>query len=67
MSTRHFVSGSSIILAGWLGATFLNEVPAQRYPKLDRTPATAKADTELKKGGETTLGKSPSLQVSLSQ
>lgn len=67
MSTRHFVSGSSIILAGWLGATFLNEVPAQRYPKLDRTPATAKVDTDLKQGGETALGKSPSLQVSLSQ
>ncbi len=36
MSTSRFVSGSSIILAGWLGATFLNEVPAQRYPKLDK-------------------------------
>lgn len=21
---------------GWLGATFLNEVPSQRYPKLDK-------------------------------
>ncbi|MEO8615166.1 MAG: hypothetical protein ABI600_08505 [Luteolibacter sp.] len=39
MSIRNFVSGSSVILAGWLGATFLNEVPAQRYPKLDKTPA----------------------------
>lgn len=43
MNTRRFVSGSSVLLAGWLGATFLNEVPAQRYPKLDRS--TAKADT----------------------
>ena len=41
MNTRRFVSGSSVILAGWLGATFLNEVPAQRYPKLDKKPATA--------------------------
>jgi hypothetical protein len=41
MSTRRFVSGSSVILAGWLGATFFNEVPAQRYPKLDKKPATA--------------------------
>lgn len=41
MNTRCFVSGSSIILAGWLGATFLNEVPSQRYPKLDKTPETA--------------------------
>ena len=39
MSTRRFVSGSSVILAGWLGATFLNEVPAQRYPKLDKQAA----------------------------
>jgi hypothetical protein len=41
MNTRCFVSGSSILLAGWLGATFLNEVPSQRYPKLDKKPATA--------------------------
>ncbi len=41
MNTRRFVSGSSVILAGWLGATFFNEVPAQRYPKLDKKPATA--------------------------
>ena len=41
MSPRRFVSGSSVILAGWLGATFFNEVPAQRYPKLDKKPATA--------------------------
>jgi hypothetical protein len=46
MSTRHFVSGSSVILAGWLGATFLNEVPAQRYPKLDRKPDTASVQIE---------------------
>ncbi len=39
MSTRRFVSGSSVILAAWLGATFLNEVPAQRYPKLDKQAA----------------------------
>ncbi len=41
MNTRRFVSGSSLILAGWLVATFFYEVPSQRYPKLDRTPATA--------------------------
>ncbi len=40
MSNRRFVGGSSVILAGWLGATFLKEVPAQRYPKLDQKPAT---------------------------
>ena len=41
MNARRFVSGSSFILAGWLGATFFNEVPSQRYPKLDKKPATA--------------------------
>ncbi|GAA5122210.1 hypothetical protein JIN84_09675 [Luteolibacter yonseiensis] len=44
MKTSSFVSGSSVILAGWLAATFLNEVPAQRYPKLDRKPATASVE-----------------------
>ena len=39
MDIRNFVTGSSVILAGWLGATFLNEVPSKRYPKLDKTPA----------------------------
>ncbi|HEX7261696.1 MAG TPA: hypothetical protein VF258_07765 [Luteolibacter sp.] len=47
MNTRRFLYGSSIILAGWLGATFLYEVPAQRYPKLDKktaaTPLTPEA------------------------
>jgi hypothetical protein len=37
MNIRNFVSGSSVVLAGWLGATFLNEVPSQRYPKLDKS------------------------------
>ena len=46
MNTRRFVSGSSVILAGWLGATFFNEVPAQRYPKLDKKPATAAVANE---------------------
>lgn len=41
MNTRNFVSGSSVILLGWLGATFLNEVPAQRYPRLDKKTALA--------------------------
>ena len=51
MNISRFVSGSSIILACWLGATFLNEVPSKRYPKLDKTPATA----GLEKKGETAL------------
>ncbi len=46
MNTRRFVSGSSVLLAGWLGATFLNDVPSQRYPKLDKKPATAALDND---------------------
>ena len=46
MNTRCFVSGSSVLLAGWLGATFLNDVPSQRYPKLDKKPATASLDED---------------------
>jgi hypothetical protein len=49
MNTRRFVSGSSILLAGWLGATFLNEVPSQRYPKLDKKPATAAVEVAAEK------------------
>jgi hypothetical protein len=44
MNISRFVCGSSIILACWLGATFLNEVPSKRYPKLDKTPTTAGLD-----------------------
>jgi len=42
MKLRHFVSGSSAILVGWLGVTFVYDVPTQCYPKLDKYPATAK-------------------------
>jgi hypothetical protein len=40
MNTRRFVSGSSLILAGWLAFTFLYDVPAKSYPKLDKQPVT---------------------------
>ncbi|MEO5713640.1 MAG: hypothetical protein ABIT37_09130 [Luteolibacter sp.] len=49
MNIRKFVSGSSVILAAWLGATFLNEVPSQRYPKLDKNPATVKLAPDQEK------------------
>lgn len=39
MKLRQFVSTSAIILAGWLGYTFIHEVPPQRYPKLDKYTA----------------------------
>lgn len=46
MNTKRFVTGFSVILAGWLGATFLNEVPSQRYPKLDKITADSEAETQ---------------------
>lgn len=47
MNTKRFVSGSSVILAGWLAATFLNEVPAQRYPKLDKKTTASATESEF--------------------
>jgi hypothetical protein len=41
MQLRHFVSGSSVILTGWLAITFVHQVPTQRYPKLDKYPTTS--------------------------
>jgi hypothetical protein len=38
MNTRRFVSGSSCVLAAWLGATFFNDVPEMKYPKLEKAP-----------------------------
>lgn len=53
MTTRRFVTGSSFILAAWLGATFFNEVPAQRYPKLDQpTARVTPAEPELEPAAE---------------
>ncbi|MFT3989933.1 MAG: hypothetical protein QM680_00845 [Luteolibacter sp.] len=43
MKIRPFVSVSSLLLATWLGATFIQKVPAHRYPLLgkDRSRASA--------------------------
>jgi hypothetical protein len=40
MKLRHFVSGSAVVLAGWLGVTFVMEVPAQRYQQRHQASAT---------------------------
>jgi len=37
---RNFVLGSSLLLAAWLTATFLQEVPSHRYPALGRPTAS---------------------------
>lgn len=49
MSIHHFIGGSSAILLAWLGATFLHEVPSERYPKLDRSnsPISASISTPI--------------------
>lgn len=40
MQLRHFVSGSSVILLGWLVVTFVHPVAASHYPKLEKYAAT---------------------------
>ncbi len=67
MSAKHFVSGSSMILMAWLGATFLNEVPAQRYPKLDKNPSSASLHEETEAQKIAAGEKSPTLQASASR
>lgn len=47
MKLRNFVSTSALFLAGWLGFTFIHEVPAQRYPKLDKYTATPREAPDL--------------------
>ena len=39
MKLRYFVSTSAFVLVAWLGFTFINEVPIQRYPKHDKYTA----------------------------
>jgi hypothetical protein len=43
MKLRQFVSGSALVLGAWLAITFFQEVPAQRYPKLDKHQRSAKS------------------------
>ena len=44
MKLRHFVGGSAVVLAGWLGVTFVMDVPAQRYQQ--RRTAEVKRSVE---------------------
>jgi hypothetical protein len=42
MKMHHFVSGSAVMIAGWLMVTFFHEVTPQQYPQQRRsTPAHA--------------------------
>lgn len=36
MSLSNFVSFSSILLFGWLAATYFLQVPAQSYPRMEK-------------------------------
>lgn len=46
MDIRRFVSGSAVILAGWLAVTFFRDVPSQRYPRLDKYPAVSSTEAD---------------------
>lgn len=51
MKMHHFVSGSAVILAGWLMVTFFHDVSPQQYPQQRRgAPAHAAANREPLKG-----------------
>jgi hypothetical protein len=41
MNIRSFVGASSALLLTWLGATYLHEIPPERYPKQDRSSVSA--------------------------
>jgi hypothetical protein len=40
MKLSYFVSGSSLLLLGWLAVTFVSHVPSQRYQKPGNMPTT---------------------------
>jgi hypothetical protein len=52
MKVRFFVTGTAALLAVWLVATFLNEVPVDRYPQFGRgsVPVSAKKVTPPEEG-----------------
>jgi hypothetical protein len=52
MKVRFFVTGTAALLAVWLVATFLNEVPVDRYPQFGRgsVPVSAKKVTPKEEG-----------------
>lgn len=46
MNVRNFIGASSAVLLAWLGATYLHEVPSERYPKQERLSSTAPVEME---------------------
>ena len=47
MKVRIFVSGSAAVFAGWLGLTFVRDVPRESYPELGRGPVTASVKSDI--------------------
>jgi len=45
MNIRKFIGASSFILLAWLGATYLHQVPLERYPKQEKAGPTASVKT----------------------
>jgi len=59
---RNFVCAASLLLAVWLGVTFVNKVPSHRYPSLGKDsvslsvePAPAQAAVPGHKSGLATV------------
>ena len=59
---RNFVCAASLLLAVWLGVTFVNKVPSHRYPTLGKDsvslsaePAPAQAAVSGQKSGLATV------------
>jgi hypothetical protein len=44
MKLHHFVSGSAVILAGWLALTFVYDMPSQRYPRMEKHPKVSEIE-----------------------
>lgn len=51
MKMHQFVSGSAVLIAGWLVATFLHEVSPQQYPQQRRGAPVHAANREPAKSG----------------
>ncbi len=54
MKVRLFVSGSAVLLATWLGVTYVRTVPFQGYPQLGRGSLPISAKREIPKDGART-------------
>lgn len=48
MNVSLFISASSVVLLTWLGATYLHQVPFERYPKQDRHNSGSASVTPVK-------------------